>query len=219
MHFDLSTPEGRARAQRDLMWRDHGFFRLWFQNALWISVEMARANQPSPRQIGIWAQKGIRTVINLRGGMDTGFHALEREACAAHGLVLENFTVKSRDVHPPEVIFAARDLFERIAYPALMHCKSGADRAGFMAALYLHFRRGQRIEVARRQLSLKYLHVASAKTGLLDYFFDCYLDYARDHPASFSDWVRDVYDPAALKASFMDKRLGTILVDRILRRE
>ena len=28
-------------------------------------------------------------------------------------------------------------MFETIEYPAVMHCKSGADRAGIMAALYL----------------------------------------------------------------------------------
>ncbi len=219
MHFNLSTDDGRRRAQHDLFWRDHGFLRVWFQNAHWISDEMVRTNQPSPRQIALWTQAGIKTIINLRGGTATGFHALEREACAASGIKLVNFTVKSRDVHPPEVIFGARDLFESIEYPALMHCKSGADRAGFMAALYLHFRKNERIEVAAQQLSLKYLHVRQGKTGMLDFFFQNYLDYARGNPISFSDWVRDVYDPPALKAAFMASWLGNTLVDKVLRRE
>ncbi len=34
----------------------------------------------------------------------------------------------------------ARALFDRIEYPALFHCKSGADRVGLMAALYLFFK-------------------------------------------------------------------------------
>ncbi|PHR62811.1 MAG: protein tyrosine phosphatase [Robiginitomaculum sp.] len=219
MHFDLSTPDGRKRAQTDLIWRDHGFLRVWFQNAHWISDEMVRTNQPSPQQIGQWAERGIKTIINLRGGVDSGFHALEREACARHGIELVNFTVKSRDVHPPEVIFGARDLFEKIAYPALIHCKSGADRAGFMAALYLHFRQNERIEVAMQQLSLKYLHVRQGKTGMLDFFFQTYLDYAQKNPISFSDWVRDVYDPPTVKAAFMESWLGNTLVDKILHRE
>ncbi len=219
MHFDLSTPNGRRRARTDLIWRDHGFLRVWFQNAHWISDEMLRTNQPSPHQIGLWATRGIKTIINLRGGIDSGFHALEREACARHGIKLVNFVVKSRDVHPPEVIFGARDLFEQIAYPALMHCKSGADRAGFMAALYMHFRRNERIEVAMQQLSLKYLHVRQGKTGMLDFFFQTYLDYVQTTPISFSDWVRDVYDPPAVKAAFMESWLGNTLVDKVLRRE
>ncbi len=180
---------------------------------------MVRTNQPSPVQIRAWADAGIKTIINLRGGMDSGFHALEKEACATYGITLVNFTVKSRDVHPPEVIFGARDLFESIAYPALMHCKSGADRAGFMAALYVHFHKNERIEVAMQQLAFKYLHVRAGKTGMLDFFFQCYLDYAATTPISFADWVRDVYDPPAIKAAFMENWLGNTLVDKILRRE
>ena len=219
MHFDLLTPVGRRAANRDLFWRDHGFLRVWFQNCHWIDEQMVRTNQPSPSQIKTWADAGIKTIINLRGGMDSGFHALEKEACAQHGIRLVNFTVKSRDVHPPEVIFGARDLFESIAYPALMHCKSGADRAGFMAALYLYFRQNERIEVAMQQLSLKYLHVRQGKTGMLDFFFQTYLDYAQKNPISFSNWVRDVYDPPVVKAAFMENWLGNTLVDKILRRE
>ncbi len=219
MGFDLSTPDGRRRAQSDLQWRDHGFLRVWFQNAHWISDEMVRSNQPSPTQIAQWAGQGIKTIINLRGGTDSGFHALEREACAKHGIALVNFTVKSRDVHPSEVIFAARDLFETITYPALMHCKSGADRAGFMAALYRHFRKNERIEVAMQQLSLKYLHVRQGKTGMLDFFFERYLEYANTTPISFADWVRDVYDPASVKTAFMQSWWGNTLVDKVLRRE
>lgn len=180
---------------------------------------MVRSNQPSPKQIKAWAEAGIRTIINLRGGTNSGFHALEKEACQLYGIKLENFTVKSRDTHPPEVIFGARDLFERIEYPALMHCKSGADRAGFMAALYMHFRKGQRIEQAMQQLSLKTLHVKLGKTGMLDFFFQSYLDCAAIEPISFTEWVDTKYDPVAIKAAFMESWIGNVLVEKILRRE
>lgn len=219
MTFDLTTQLGRKKAQTDLMWRDHGFLRLWFQNKRWISDEMVRTNQPSPTQIKTWAEQGIKTIINLRGGTQSGFHALEREACEKYGIILENFTIKSRDTHPAEVIFAARDLFERIKYPALMHCKSGADRAGFAAALYMHFRQGQRIEQAMQQLSLKTLHVKAGKTGMLDFFFQSYLDFAAQKQISFSDWVNTEYDPATVKTAFMQNWLGNILVEKVLRRE
>ncbi|PHR57362.1 MAG: protein tyrosine phosphatase [Robiginitomaculum sp.] len=219
MTFDLTTTKGRRRAEADLMWRDHGFLRLRFQNKHWISDEMVRTNQPSPKQIEAWAKAGIRTIINLRGGLNSGFHTLEVEACQKRGIVLENFTVKSRDTHPPEVIFGARDLFERIEYPALMHCKSGADRAGFMAALYMHFAKGQRIEQAMQQLSFKTLHVKAGKTGMLDFFFQSYLDFASKKQITFSNWVETEYDPVAVKAAFMENWLGNVLVEKVLRRE
>ena len=37
----------------------------------------------------------------------------------------------------------ARELFRTIEYPVLIHCKSGADRAGMMAVLYRHFHLGE----------------------------------------------------------------------------
>lgn len=219
MDFDLTTDEGRRAAMRDLIWRDHGFLRVWFQNIHWISDEMVRTNQPSPKQVAEWAKRGIRTIINLRGGTQTGFHILEKEACEQHGIALENFTICSRDVHDKEQVFGARDLFERIAYPALMHCKSGADRAGFMATLYMHFRQGQPIEKAMGQLALKYLHVKAGKTGMLDHFFQTYLDYARQDPISFSQWVENVYEPQSVKQDFMENRLGNWFTDKVLKRE
>ena len=61
--------------------------------------------------------------------------ALEREACDAAGIKLEDFVVRSRGAPERETILDAKRFFERLHYPVLVHCKSGADRAGFMAAL------------------------------------------------------------------------------------
>jgi len=180
---------------------------------------MVRTNQPSPVQIKYWAEQGIRRIINLRGGIHSGFHALEAEACKEHGITLVNFTVRSRDTHLPEEIFGLRDLFESIEYPALMHCKSGADRAGFAAALYMHFRQGQRIEQASQQLSIRTLHIKQGKTGMLDAFFEAYLEFSTKKPISFSDWVEFEYDRDGVKADFMASWIGNITVDKILRRE
>src|ERR1700755_2228302 len=86
--FNLATPDGRARAERDLMWGDHGFLRAGFSNFHWIDPQMARAQQPSPKQIARYAQQGIKTILNLRGAYDTGYYALEREACEQNGIAL-----------------------------------------------------------------------------------------------------------------------------------
>lgn len=217
--FDLATPGGRRRARRDLIWADHGFLRARFRNFHWISPEMARANQPSPKQIRRYAEMGIKTIINLRGPSDTGYYALEKEACAKNGVALVDLRMFSRAPPTKAAVEAAKEMFETIQYPALMHCKSGADRAGIMAVLYCHFRLGQPIEQAMGQLSLKYLHVKQGKTGMLDYFFQCYLDETRESGKSFIDWVREDYDRKRVRASFMSAWWANILVDNILRRE
>jgi protein tyrosine/serine phosphatase len=220
----LTDPKARSRAMRELMWSDHGFLRVWFRNWHEVAPGMYRSNQPSPAQLERAATLGVRTVINLRGAIGTGMWRLEREACARLGLAMEDFTAKSRDTPSREFIHGINALFQRIAYPALMHCKSGADRAGIAATLFLILKEGRSVKEARQQLSLRYLHVKQGKTGMLDHFFASFLHWAQRHgkpddAATFLAWVDNVYDPAAVKSSFMESWWGNMLTERILRRE
>ncbi len=218
--FDLTTPAGRRRAILDHLWKDHAYLRLGFSNAHWISEELVRTNQPWPFQLRAWADRGVRTVINLRGGMATSFRALEVDACRRYGLELVDFVIASRDVPSAEKVLAARDLFQSVRYPALMHCKSGADRAGIMAVFYRHFRHGETIRQALAQLSPRYLHVRAGLTGVLDYIFERYLAEGEAAGVSFVDWVQSpAYDPVRLKADFKAQWWGTLLSERLLRRE
>jgi len=218
--FDLTTPGGRLRTTLDHLWNDHAYLRLGFSNAHWISDELVRTNQPWPFQLKAWAAKGVRTVINLRGGMATSFRALEADACARLGLELVDFVIASRDVPTREQVLGARRLFETVRYPALMHCKSGADRAGIMAVFYEHFRRGRTIREALAQLSPRYLHVRAGLTGVLDYIFERYLAEGEANGLSFAQWVESpAYDPAAIKADFRAGWWGTVLSERLIRRE
>ncbi len=218
--FDLTTPLGRRRAVLDYLWTDHAYLRLGFSNVHWISGELVRTNQPWPFQLKTWADRGIKTVINLRGGKATSFRALEVDACARFGLDLVDFVVASRDVPTREQVLGAKALFETLRYPALMHCKSGADRAGLMAVLYKHFRQGESVAQAASQLSLKYLHVRAGLTGVLDFWVDRYLVEGEPAGLSLEQWVRaPAYDPAAIKAEFRAKWWGTWLTERLIKRE
>jgi protein tyrosine/serine phosphatase len=218
--FDLATREGRRRAERDLVWGDHGFLRARFSNFHWIDDgRMARANQPSPKAIARYSQAGFKTIINLRGKSDTGYYALESEACERHGLTLVDARMHSREPPSREQVRKAKELFRSIEYPALMHCKSGADRAGVMAVLYKHFEMGAPIEEAIEQLSLKYLHVRQGKTGMIDFFFRTYLEERQQSGKSFMEWVETEYDQQRVKGAFMGVWWANVLVDRILRRE
>ena len=219
MGLDLNNPTDRKRAYRDLTWGDHGFLRRRFANHHDIGGGMYRENQPSPKRIAEWAEMGIKTNINLRGDSPKGFYLLEKEACEKHGITMIDFRVYSRDTHTREKIRAAKELFESIEYPAVMHCKSGADRTGIMGVLYRHFRMGDTIEEAMEQLKFKYLHVKQGKTGMLDFFFNDYLKYAENNDIEFIDWVETVYDPADVKARFMEQWSGNPVTELILRRE
>jgi len=218
--FDLTTSAGRRRAYLDYLWTDHAYLRLGFSNAHWLSDELVRANQPWPFQLEAWADRGIKTIINLRGGFGASFYALEKAACAGLGLTLVDFTIASRDVPSREQVAGAKRLFETVQYPALMHCKSGADRAGIMSVFYRHFRQGRTISEALDQLSPRYLHVRAGLTGVLDYIFERYLADGEPVGLSFLEWVESpAYDPVAIKAEFRAGWWGTLLTERLFRRE
>ncbi|MEE9347867.1 MAG: sulfur transferase domain-containing protein [Robiginitomaculum sp.] len=218
--IDLNTPEGRKRARKELIWGDHGFLRLRFQNLRHIGLGMMRANQPSPEHLEKFAAEGVRTILNLRGVSDKGYYLLEKEACAALGLELIDYRVYSRDTPKKAAIHDLKRIYETIEYPAVMHCKSGADRTGLAGVLYKHFHMGAPIEDALEQLSLKYLHVRQGKTGMIDFFFEDFLRYQDGGgDLKFIDWVDEIYDPAEVKARFMSGWIGNTITDKILRRE
>jgi protein tyrosine/serine phosphatase len=220
--YDLSTFGGRVRAYSDMTWKDHAFLRLGFQNAHWVGPDLVRTNQPWPFQLKWWRDQGVRTVINLRGGgYETGFYVLERDACARLGLDLVNFAVASRDAPSKQQVLAAAEMFETIRYPALMHCKSGADRAGMMSVLYAHFHLGQPLrEALRRQLSLRTLHVRQGKTGVLDYMFERYLAEGEPQGLSLIEWVSSpAYDHDQIRRDFDAGALGSFVTETLLRRE
>ena len=218
--FDLSTGWGRFKAYWHSIWGDHAFLRVGFSNAHWIGPDMVRAAQPWPYQLKYWKRDGIRTIVNLRGGFDTGFYVLERDACQRLGLKMVDFTITSREVPRRETVLGARDLFQSIEYPALMHCKSGADRAGIMSVFYRHFHLGHPIREAMTELGLRTLHMKQGKTGVLDYVFERYLEEAEPKGVSFIDWVQsDAYDRVKIKNDFTASWWGTLLTDKLLRRE
>ncbi len=213
------TGWARRRAMAHMLFADHGVFRTFFNTRSRVSNEMWRSSQPLPYQINGAAKLGIKTIINLRGDGDNSFYRFEEELCQRNGITLVNFVINSREAPLRESVLATKDLFQSIDYPALMHCKSGADRAGLMSALYLHFRKGVSIADARRQLSLRWGHVRQAKTGILDFFFDTYVAFNAVTPMTFETWVRDVYDRDAVTAAFHESWWASVITDKVLRRE
>ena len=116
------------------------------------------------------------------------------------------------------MLYDAKALFDSLEGPSLMHCKSGADRAGLMSALYMLIVKNVGARQALEQLSFKYLHVKQAKTGLLDAFLASYIPY-EDKGMAFYEWVETIYAPEELQANFMAKGWAVRLVDDILKRE
>lgn len=198
----IDSPRSRRRAWWHFQLMDHAFLRIVWWNLFEIAPGVWRSNQPSPRRLKRYHRMGIRNVINLRGAAQQSPFLFEQEACAKLGLELHNITLSARKLVPRENILELIALMRRVDRPFVLHCKSGADRAGFAAAIYLAVIEGRPVAEARRQLHWRYMHLASTDTGVLDHVFDVFEAETADSPMTLEDWFATRYDHAALTASW-----------------
>lgn len=208
-----------ALCYAEMLLVDYGIARTVFRNRHKIAPDVWRSAQPAPHHIGWAARHGVKTVINLRGDQSFGTRWLEEQACRQAGIKLVDLKLRSRSAPERDELRAARRVIETAAFPVLLHCKSGADRAGLMSVLVLHLRHGVPIAEAKKQLSLRYGHFKQADTGVLDYVFDRYLDDDGKAPIAFWDWIETKYDPAEINRTFRAKGWANRLVNGVLHRE
>jgi protein tyrosine phosphatase (PTP) superfamily phosphohydrolase (DUF442 family) len=217
--FDLSTPRGRLRAWTDSLLVDHAVFRLpWSNFAEVIPGKLYRCNHPTPGRLAALKRRlGLKTLINLRGHRTCGSDALSREAAEQLGLAHIDMAFESRGAPHRERILRFAKIYRELQTPALMHCKSGADRAGLASGLAILFEGGTAAQ-ALTQLSWRFGHFAQARTGILDAFFRHYAQQAEGRVA-FLEWVATDYDENALREGFRSKKLANVMTDVILKRE
>ena len=216
---DLSTAKGRTVAWIDALFIDHAIFRVvWSNLAPVIPGKIYRCNHPTPGRLRRMTERlGLRTLINLRGKTQSGSDALSREAAGALGLDFHDMALESRGAPQRERILRLHGIYRTMQAPAVMHCKSGADRAGLAAGLMVLFAGGSSAD-ALRQLSWRFGHIKQAKTGILDAFFLHYQREAEGRKA-FIEWVRDDYDEAALRRNFRANGLASFINDWVLAHE
>ncbi len=215
----MNRPWIRLLAWLELLIIDHGLFRALYNTPEEVVDGLWRSNQPSPWRLRRLANQGFRTVVSLRGGGTDGPWLLEKEACERHGLTLFSLRMKSNRAPSRTSLQELVQVVREAERPLLVHCKSGADRSGLAAAVFLLDQSPPRFEEARAQLHWRYLHSRTARTGILDAFIEAYEAFYRQQPVEFSDWLDHHYDPKALSGSFRPRGLSSWLVDRVLRRE
>jgi protein tyrosine/serine phosphatase len=216
---DVNTIRGRALAWVDSLLVDHAIFRVAFSNlGTVIPGRLYRGNHPTPARIRRLARDvGLRTVINLRGATGTGSYYLARDATLKLGLEYVDLSLESRGAPQRDRILRLHDIYRAMPGPGLVHCKSGADRAGLAAGLCLLFEGGSARD-ALRQLSWRFGHIRQARTGILDAFF---MRYQRDGEGRkpFFDWLDQDYDEAALRRDFHANGLASFINDWVLAHE
>jgi protein tyrosine/serine phosphatase len=203
----------------DSFLRDHAFFRVaWWNVAEVIPGKLLRANHPTPFALRRLVRRfGIRTVINLRGEKPNGSTTLSLEASKRLGLEHIFLAFESRGAPHRDRILRFYDVYRSADRPILVHCKSGADRAGLAAGLAILFEGGTSAD-ALDQLSWRFAHIRQSKTGILDAFFE-HFAAAGEGRKPFIDWVRDDYDENALRRKFTSRGFANFINDKLLARE
>ena len=203
---DIIDPVERKKSLRHFHWLDHGILRVFWHNFEEFAPGAYRSNHPSLKRFDDYAALGIKAVLNLRGVAKQPHYLFEVEACEKHGLTLVTVPMGARSAPKVERLVDLITAFRTIEHPFLMHCKSGADRTGLAATLYLMLIKGQPLETARKQLTFRFLHIRRTKTGILDHFLDTYAARNAQSPIGIEDWIKTEYDPKALTKSFAQKQ-------------
>ncbi len=122
--------------------------------------KLYRSAQPSAGDLAAYAQTfGIKSVINLRG-RHPGEPWYEDEMRAANelGLYHIDFALSARRELTGAQLLGLEKALRDAPAPILIHCKSGADRTGLAAALYVLEIQHLPVAAAAAQLSLVYGH-------------------------------------------------------------
>ncbi len=202
LHESLNTRAQYESAQKHAWWLDHEFLRKLYHNDYEIAPGVYRSNQPSPNRIDGWTSRGVKTIINLRGASNHGSYYLEVDSCQKNKIKLIDHALYATRLPTAAEILSLENIFKNIDGPFLLHCKSGADRAGLASALYHIFILKSPIEVAQKQLSIKYLHLKFSKSGILDFMLERYRITMLQEYISFRDWIQNVYDPTNLTIEY-----------------
>lgn len=198
-HAAPSSRPVRPAVWAAVMLRDGGLLRVLVPNRHRVAEGVWRSGQPTPGQLRAFARVGGRTVISLRAGRAVAALALEAETCRALGLAFHVLPIRGHRLPTAAELGAAGRLFAAVERPVLIHCQSGADRAGLGAALWLLLVEGRPLTEARRQLSPRFGHNPLGRAGLLGALLDAYAA-APDMP--FADWAATAYDPTRITAEW-----------------
>jgi protein tyrosine phosphatase (PTP) superfamily phosphohydrolase (DUF442 family) len=113
----------------------------------------------------------IKSVLNLRGAhKGEAWYDDEMAASGALGLAHFDYPLSAKRFVTGQQITQILDIVRKAPKPLLVHCKSGADRSGLVAALYRYSETGASADQADQELSLLYGHFPylTSQSGAMD---------------------------------------------------
>lgn len=205
---DIATPRNRRRAWWHFQLFDHAFLRIPWTNFDKVTDGVFRSNHPDRRRIRLYRDRGIVAILSLRGAGKGASWLFEKEACEEFGLELHVARIYARKAAKRHEIVHLIDTMRAMPKPFVMHCKSGADRAGFASVLYRAIIEGAPLAEARKQLGVRYIHFDWTATGIVDHILDLYEARNTESPIDMETWFRTEYDHKVARESFARKRAG-----------
>jgi protein tyrosine/serine phosphatase len=114
----------------------------------------------------------IRSVLNLRGE-NSGADWYEDEIAICKKLSVRHYDLAMTSSGNPgrDVLARLMTIFKEAPRPVLIHCRSGSDRTGLVAAMWKVVVDGDPKTIAEKQLSIRYGHIPVGQTSVLDDFF------------------------------------------------
>lgn len=141
-----------------------------------------RSAQPSADELRqLVAAHGIKTVLNLRGD-NTGKPWYDEEVSTVREIGIQhlNLRMSAYQVLSVQQMDEIVRLIQQAPKPLLIHCESGSDRTGLVAALYL-LSNGQPATLASQELGARFGHlpVLKPRSAAMDQSLAAYLQSGR----------------------------------------
>lgn len=158
-----------------------------------------RSAQPTGNVIGMIRDRKLASIVNLRGGGEADpWYVAEVEATRDAGVDFYDLPMSAVRRPSRRELLVLIDMLSHCKYPLLIHCKSGSDRTGLLAGLYLMLRKGVPPDRAESAFSLAHGHVPLLGPERLHEPFDEYAAWlattgASHTPDRLIDWVSHHY--------------------------
>nr|WP_245303795.1 tyrosine-protein phosphatase [Agrobacterium bohemicum] len=126
-----------------------------------IAGQLYRSSQLTEKQLSDYVTaNGIKTIINLRGeNGQSAWYRNETATAEKLGVQHVDFGMSAYKQLGPERVAKLIQIMRDAPKPILLHCKSGADRTGLAAAIYVNRVAGMNEDTAEQQLSIWFGHV------------------------------------------------------------
>ncbi len=172
-----------------------------------------RAAQMSPPRLEEFIrERGIRTVVNLRGYCpDFDWYRDECRVMHDVNASQEDITLSAIRLPSPSEVRRLLEVIDQSEYPILLHCRQGVDRTGLAAVMVKLLEPGVSLDAAERQLGIAFGYVPYNGTENMERFFDLYRNWlarmeCAHSPQLFRQWAAREYCPGPCRGrlEFLD---------------